>query len=97
MTMFTIKRLDIVIDNRVIDNRVIRHTTIERLFIRYTLISLMALSLLACDDSPLYSTLTEQQANEIEAALLTVHIDARKKPSLDGEHWTITVPREEIP
>ncbi|MBL4866601.1 MAG: type III secretion inner membrane ring lipoprotein SctJ [Pseudomonadales bacterium] len=51
----------------------------------------------ACNESPLYSKLTEQQANEVEAALLSANIDAHKEPAIDGEHWVISVSREEFP
>ncbi len=57
---------------------------------------LMAL-LVGCSDSPLYSKLTEDQANEIEAELLSIGIDARKMPTKEEDVWSITVPREHIP
>tara|TARA_R100000306_G_scaffold62416_1_gene69786 strand:- start:22277 stop:22915 length:639 start_codon:yes stop_codon:yes gene_type:complete len=66
---------------------------------RIRLIALLLSSLLlaGCQDPELYSNLDEQQANEVEAALLSRGIEARKVRAEKGEAFLITVPREDIP
>ncbi len=55
------------------------------------------LTLAACGGSPLYSALDEQQANEIEAALLDAGIDADKQAAAKGEGWSVTVAKTDVP
>ncbi|OZG74394.1 EscJ/YscJ/HrcJ family type III secretion inner membrane ring protein [Hahella sp. CCB-MM4] len=55
------------------------------------------LSLTGCEKSALYSSLTEQQANEVEAALLQVNINAVKVRAENGEDWAINVERDQLP
>jgi type III secretion protein J len=50
-----------------------------------------------CGRNPLYSDLTESQANEVQAALLSVHIDADKTPMVKSKGWSVSVARDEIP
>lgn len=50
-----------------------------------------------CDHPPLYSQLSEQQANEVEAVLLQAHLDAEKVRADNGEDWAITVDRDQVP
>ncbi|WP_020410928.1 type III secretion system inner membrane ring lipoprotein SctJ [Hahella ganghwensis] len=65
---------------------------------RYRAVFLTLLLLLTgCEQSPLYSSLTEQQANEVEAALLQAEIDAAKVRAENGEDWAIKVSRDQLP
>ena len=58
----------------------------------------LLLSILSgCSGSPLYSALDEQQANEIEAALLGSGIDADKQAAPKGGGWSITVAKADVP
>src|ERR1700733_709271 len=61
------------------------------------LLVLSAASLVGCSRSPLYSDLTETQANEVQAALLLEHIDARKTPMTKSKGWSVEVGHDEIP
>ncbi|PID42915.1 MAG: EscJ/YscJ/HrcJ family type III secretion inner membrane ring protein [Gammaproteobacteria bacterium] len=54
------------------------------------------LALSACNESPLYSSLDEQQANEIEAALLAANINARKQKAGKDNGWSVSVDRHDI-
>jgi type III secretion protein J len=57
-----------------------------------------ALGLLAgCARAPLYGDLTETQANEVQAALLSAGIDAQKAALAKSKGWSISVDREDIP
>ncbi len=49
-----------------------------------------------CDQSPLYSALDEQQANQIEATLLAANIDAYKQKTGKDSGWSVTVARPDI-
>jgi type III secretion protein J len=53
--------------------------------------------LAGCGDSPLYSDLTERQANEVQAALLSARIDAEKSKLAKSKGWAVSVPRPDIP
>lgn len=53
--------------------------------------------LTGCERHPLYSALDEQQANEVEAALLTAGISASKQPSETDDAWAVNVSRDDIP
>jgi type III secretion protein J len=67
---------------------------------RPSLLLLMVLavgSLVGCSRSPLYSDLTETQANEVQAALLLEHIDAQKTPMAKSKGWSIAVAHDDIP
>lgn len=57
----------------------------------------MALALGACERTPLYSALTEQQANEVEAALLAAGIDASKQAAGKNGNWGVHVAKAEVP
>ena len=50
-----------------------------------------------CSRGPLYSDLTETQANEVQAALLSAGIDARKAALVKSKGWSIDVNRSDIP
>ena len=50
-----------------------------------------------CSRSPLYTDLTEAQANEVQAALLAAHIDAQKSALAKAKGWSIAVAHSEIP
>jgi type III secretion protein J len=59
---------------------------------------LLAAGVLAgCSRSPLYTDLTETQANEVQAALLSAHIDAQKAQMTKAKGWSIAVAHDEIP
>jgi type III secretion protein J len=53
--------------------------------------------LTGCSRSPLYTDLTETQANEVQAALLSAHIDAQKAQMTKAKGWSIAVAHDEIP
>lgn len=53
--------------------------------------------LAGCTRGPLYSDLTEAQANEVQAALLTAGIDARKSAMVKAKGWAIEVDRSDVP
>lgn len=63
------------------------------------IVTLLILSVLlsACNRVSLYNELSEMQANEMAAVLLTAGIDARKAPAKDKINWTITVSQQNIP
>jgi type III secretion protein J len=50
-----------------------------------------------CSRGPLYSDLTETQANEVQAALLSAGIDARKGAVVKSKGWSIEVDRADLP
>lgn len=58
---------------------------------------LVVMVLSGCGGVPLYSDLNEQQANEMQAVLMTAGINAEKKASPDGKTWQLMVPGEHIP
>ena len=65
---------------------------------RYLLLLVSAAAILTgCARSPLYSELTETQANEVQAALLMAHIDASKTPMTKSKGWSIEVAHDDIP
>lgn len=66
------------------------------LFIRFLVLSLL-LCLTGCSNSVLYSDLNEQQANEVEAALLGKGLSAIKSRAEKGGGWAISVARKDIP
>ena len=73
---------------------------LQKKFIRAGLLTglLSCFLLLAgCNQSPLYSDLTEQQANEVEAALLQANVEASKIRAENGEDWAITVAHDQMP
>jgi type III secretion protein J len=53
--------------------------------------------LAGCSKSPLYTDLTETQANEVQAALLSAHIDAQKAAMVKSKGWSISVAHGAIP
>jgi len=50
-----------------------------------------------CSRGPLYSDLTETQANEVQAALLSAGIDARKGAMAKTKAWSVEVYRADLP
>ncbi len=58
---------------------------------------MLVLLVAGCGGAPLYSELSEQQVNEMQAVLLESGIAAEKKASKDGKGWELLVPRESIP
>src|SRR5437868_15340430 len=62
-----------------------------------TALLLAAGSLVGCSRSPLYTDLTETQANEVQAALLSAHIDAQKAQMTKAKGWSIAVAHDDIP
>jgi type III secretion protein J len=58
---------------------------------------LAAAGLVGCARSPLYTDLTETQANEVQAALLSAHIDAQKAAMNKSKGWAIAVAHDEVP
>lgn len=57
----------------------------------------LATALIGCDRQPLYSNLNEQQANEVEAALLSAGIEAGKLPVKKGEGFAVEVAQSNVP
>ena len=62
-----------------------------------TTLPVLLLALAGCSRSPLYTDLTETQANEVQAALLSAHIDAQKTQMTKAKGWSIAVAHDEIP
>ena len=58
---------------------------------------LAAVVLAGCSRAPLYTDLTESQANEVQAALLAAHIDAQKTAMTKSKGWSIAVAHSAIP
>jgi type III secretion protein J len=64
---------------------------------RWWSLVLAACLIAGCSRGPLYSDLTESQANEVQAALLSAGIDARKAAMVKSKGWSIEVNRTDIP
>ncbi len=62
---------------------------------RIFIVALVCLLLSACGKVPIYTKLTEQQANEMIAALSAVGIDAAKATE-DGGTWQIQTPKDDF-
>jgi type III secretion protein J len=62
---------------------------------RILIVVLVCLVLSACGKIPIYTKLTEQQANEMVAALSAAGIDAAKATE-DGGTWQIQAPKDEF-
>jgi type III secretion protein J len=58
---------------------------------------MLALGLAGCARTPLYTELSETQANQVQAALLSAGIDAQKAAMAKAKGWSITVNRPDIP
>ncbi len=58
---------------------------------------LFALALTACGRTLLYGNLDEQQANQVQGALLESGIDADKRPADNKKGWSIEVSKEDFP
>lgn len=58
---------------------------------------LLAVGLAGCARTPLYTELTETQANQVQAALLSAGIDAQKTAMAKAKGWSISVNRADIP
>ena len=67
-------------------------TSISRIWI-----ALAVTALAGCSRGPLYSDLTETQANEVQAALIGAGIDAQKTPVAKSKGWSVSVDRTDIP
>ena len=61
------------------------------------LLLLVSLVLVGCTRNVLYTELTETQANEVEAALLSAHIDADKSAVAKSKSVSISVSHGDIP
>ena len=61
------------------------------------LLLLASLALVGCARSVLYTDLTEVQANEVEAALLSAHIEADKNAVAKSKSFSISVTHGDIP
>lgn len=57
----------------------------------------LVVGLAGCTRTPLYTELTETQANQVQAALLSAGIDAQKAAMAKAKGWSITVNRPDIP
>jgi type III secretion protein J len=64
---------------------------------RLLMVASAACVLVGCTRAPLYSALTEGQANEVQAALLSAHIDADKVAVPKSDLWSVSVAHGEIP
>lgn len=64
---------------------------------RVLVVALTCWMLAACSDSVLYASLPEQQANEVEAALLGSGVSASKRAAEDAGRWAIHVPADQTP
>ena len=60
-------------------------------------IIVFALLLSACGRTTLYANLDEQQANQVQGALLTAGIDADKRPADNKKGWTVEVAKDDFP
>jgi type III secretion protein J len=67
------------------------------LALRITLSVAMTLVLSACGRTVLYANLDEQQANQVQGALLESGIDAEKRIADNKKGWSIEVSKEEFP
>src|SRR5690348_13520367 len=61
------------------------------------LLLLASFVLVGCTRNVLYTDLTETQANEVEAALLSAHIDADKSAVAKSKSFSISVSHGDIP
>jgi type III secretion protein J len=68
----------------------------NRRVLRSAAAALLALALLGCGKAPLYTQLTERQANEIVALLLNARIDADKLFG-DDKSWRVAVAKSDLP
>lgn len=64
---------------------------------RCLVVALVAFALAACGRTPLYANLDEQQANQVQGALLEAGIDADKRPADNKKGWTIEVAKDVFP
>ena len=64
---------------------------------RLLMVAGAACVLVGCARAPLYSALAEGQANEVQAALLSAHIDAEKAAVPKTDLWSVSVAHDEIP
>ncbi len=65
--------------------------------IRLATLVFITFLLTACAPTPLYTSLGEQQANELMAVLLHAGVRANKSLSKDKKSWSVSVPRDQIP
>ena len=64
---------------------------------RLLVVASAACVLAGCARTPLYSALSEGQANDVQAALLAAHIDADKNAVPKTDLWSVSVAHDEIP
>jgi type III secretion protein J len=57
----------------------------------------LIVGLVGCTRTPLYTELTETQANQVQAALLSAGIDAQKTAMAKSKGWSISVDRPDVP
>jgi type III secretion protein J len=60
-------------------------------------IVMFAFTLGACGRTLLYANLDEQQANQVQGALLAAGIDADKRPADNKKGWSVEVSKEDFP
>lgn len=65
--------------------------------LRIHCIVLCALALSACGRTMLYANLDEQQANQVQGALLAAGIDADKRPADNKKGWAVEVGKDDFP
>ena len=64
---------------------------------RSVAVAIVVLALAACGRTPLYANLEEQQANQVQGALLEAGIDADKRPADNKKGWTVEVDKDDFP
>ncbi|HEY6544089.1 MAG TPA: aldehyde dehydrogenase family protein, partial [Dokdonella sp.] len=65
--------------------------------LRITAIVLCTVALCACGRTMLYANLDEQQANQVQGALLAAGIDADKQPADNKKGWSVEVGKDDFP
>lgn len=65
--------------------------------LRISCIVLCVLALSACGRTMLYANLDEQQANQVQGALLAAGIDADKRPADNKKGWSVEVDKHDFP
>ncbi len=60
------------------------------------ILALLSVLVSGCKDTPLYSALSEQQANEVEAALLRSGISTEKRREGKDNVWSVHIPHARI-
>ncbi len=68
-----------------------------RCIFRSGLVVLMVIALAACGRTTLYANLDEEQANQVQGALLSAGIDAGKQAADNKKGWKIEVGKDDFP